>query len=336
MRAAVLFRQNDLRVTDWPDPVPGPGDVLVRVARCGICGSDLRTYFQGPSPRYKLPAILGHEFVGTVEQIGKNVMGYKLGDRVAAAPAVPCGECFYCKRGEDNLCRNMLDFGINLEGAFAELIRIPARLIERGGLVKVSHELTDADAVWGEPIGTVVHGQTRARVGKGQTVVIVGDGPIGLLHTLVARELGAAQVSVLGQNTGRLKVARRVGADLTTVEAGEVAAAGADIVIVAVSDTSALEGAFKFVRDGGTIVAFGGTSRVAQVSLPLYQLHYGEVTLTGSFNCTADDFKRALDMIPRLNLAPLSPRTVLLDEIVAGFQAAYAREVVKVAVKLTD
>ena len=323
-----------MRVVDWPDPTLEPGDVLVRVARCGVCGSDLRTFFVGPSPRYRLPAILGHEFVGMVEQIGAGVDGFAIGDRVAAAPAVPCGECSYCQRGEDNLCRNMLDFGINFEGAFADLIRIPARLVRRGGLVKIGNALTDADAIWGEPIGTVLHGELRARTGPGQTVVVVGDGPIALLHTLVAKHLGAARVHLLGQQDYRMPIARGVGADIATINAREIPEHDADVVIVAVSDTTALDGAFAFVRDGGTIVAFGGTSRENQVSLPLYQLHYGEVTLTGSFNCTADDFKRALEMIPRLNLKPLAPRVVPLTKITEGFRAAYDRDVVKVVVEI--
>jgi len=336
MRAAVLFDKNDLRVADWADPKLERGDVLVRVAQCGVCGSDLRTYFVGPSPRYRLPAILGHEFVGNIEQIGEGVTGFAIGDRVAAAPAVPCGECFYCKRGEDNLCRNMLDFGINLDGAFAELIRIPAKLVARSGLVKVSDRLSDADAIWGEPIGTVLHGELRARTGPGQTVVVIGDGPIAMLHTLVAKYLGAARVHLLGQQGYRMPLAHNVGADIATTDAREIPEREADVVIVAVSDTTALDGAFAFVRDGGTLVAFGGTSRASQVSLPLYQLHYGEVTLTGSFNCTAGDFKRALEMIPQLNLKPLAPRVVPLGKIEDGFRAAYDRHVIKVVVQVNQ
>ncbi len=336
MRAAVLFGKEDLRVTKWDDPKLERGDVLVRVNRCGVCGSDLRTFFVGPSPRYRLPAILGHEFVGTIEKIGEGVTGFARGDRVAAAPAVPCGECFYCKRGEDNLCRNMLDFGINLDGAFAELIRIPANLVACGGLVQVSDALTGADAIWGEPIGTVLHGELRARTGPGQTVVVIGDGPIAMLHTLVAKYLGAARVHLLGQQDYRMPLARSVGADIATIDVKNIPGRTADAVIVAVSDATALDNAFGFVRDGGTIVAFGGTSRESRVSLPLYQLHYGEVTLTGSFNCTAEDFKRALEMIPRLNLAPLAPRVVPLEKIADGFRTAYDREVIKVVVQIAN
>jgi L-iditol 2-dehydrogenase len=334
MRAAVLFGKEDMRVTAWAEPQLGRGDVLVRVTRCGVCGSDLRTFFVGPSPRYRLPAILGHEFVGTVEKLGDGVTAFMLGDRVAAAPAVPCGECFYCKRGEDNLCRNMLDFGINLDGAFAELIRIPANLVARGGLVKVSDALSDADAIWGEPIGTVLHGELRAKTGVGQTVVVVGDGPIAMLHTLVAKYLGAARVCLLGQQDYRMPLARSVGADVATLNAREIPEHQADVVIVAVSDTTALDGAFAFVRDGGTVVAFGGTARESRVSLPLYQLHYGEINFIGSFNCTAEDFRRALEMIPRLNLKPLAPRVVTLEKIVDGFRTAYDREVIKVVAQI--
>ena len=107
MRAGVLFGREDLRVTEWQDPELGAGDVHVRVARCGVCGSDLRTYFRGPSPRYRLPAILDHEFVGTIAEMGELVSGFELGDRVTAAPAVPCGKCFFCQRSEDNLCRHL-------------------------------------------------------------------------------------------------------------------------------------------------------------------------------------------------------------------------------------
>jgi len=335
MRAAVLFDREDMRVTEWPDPTLEPGDMLVHVMRCGVCGSDLRTYFRGPSPRYRLPAILGHEFVGTIAKTREQVKSFQTGERVTAAPAVPCGECFYCRRGKDNLCRHLLDFGINFDGAFAELIRIPARSIETGGLVKLGKGLTDELAVWAEPLGTVLHAQRRAEMGMGQKVTIVGDGPMGLLHALVAREFGAAQVDVIGHHAKRLELARQVGADMAVMEGeANVVKGDADVVIVAVSDGAAIESSFGLVRDGGVIVAFGGSSRETQISLSPYRLHYGEVTVMGSFNCTTDDFKRALELIPRLNLKPLSPWVVPLERIVDGFHAAYTREVIKVVVEM--
>jgi len=267
--------------------------------------------------------------------MGEQVRGFRKGERVTAAPAVPCGDCFYCRRGEDNLCRHLLDFGINFEGAFAELIRIPARSIESGGLVKLGEEITDELAVWGEPVGTVLHAQRRAQMVAGRKVTVIGDGPMGLLHTLVAKELGAVQVNVIGHHTERLELARQVGADAAVME-GETNAVerDADAVIVAVSDGAAIESALGLVRDGGVIVAFGGSSRESQISLSPYRLHYGEVALMGSFNCTTEDFKHALQVIPRLNLTPLRPLVVPLKAIQGGFRAAYTREVVKVVVQV--
>jgi len=325
-----------MRVTEWPDPILGPRDFLVQVARCGVCGSDLRTFFRGPSPRYRLPAILGHEFVGTIAETGEHVKGFQRGDRVTAAPAVPCGECFYCRRGEDNLCRQLLDFGINFEGGFAELIRIPARSIESGGLVKLKQDLSDDLAVWAEPLATVLHAQERAKISASHNVTVVGDGPMGLLHALAAKDQGATHVSVIGHHAKRLELARQVGADMTVMESEANAIKGdSDVVIVAVSDGAAVESSFGLVRDGGVVVAFGGSSRESRVSISPYRLHYGEVTLMGSFNCTTEDFKHALELIPRLNLKPLRPRVVPLEAIVDGFRAAYAREAIKVVVEMT-
>jgi len=335
MLAAVLFGREDMRITEWPNPVTRPGDALVRVMRCGVCGSDLRTFFSGPSPRYRLPAILGHEFAGVITEVGEGVEDFQVGERVGVAPAVPCGECFYCRRGEDNLCRNLLDFGINFDGAFAELILIPSRCIESGGLVKLSEELTDELAVWGEPVGTVIRAQDHAQVGRGQIVTIIGDGPMGLLHTLVAKELGAARVNVIGHHRERLHLARKVGADLTAMEGEEVLVGReADVTVVAVGDGAAIQGAFDLTRDGGTIVVFGGSTRDSQVLISPYRLHYGEIKLMGSFNCTTKDFRRALKMLPRLNLRPLRPREVPLKSVVEGFRAANSREVIKVVIQV--
>jgi len=266
--------------------------------------------------------------------MGTGVSGFEVGERVVAAPAVPCGECFYCQRGQDNLFRNLLDFGINVDGAFAEFVRIPAKLIARGGLIKLDAALTDSDAIWAEPIGTVLHGEERAGTGPGQTVVIVGDGPIALLHALVAKRLGAESVYVMGHHPERLDLARRVGADIVTSTPHDVPIQVADVVVVAVSDPAAVTHALNYVHDGGTVIAFGGTARDAEVSLSLHRLHYGEITIAGSFNCTADDFRRAVSLIPHLNLKPLAPLIVPLGHIVDGFHAAQERRVIKAVVHI--
>lgn len=343
MLAAVLHGREDLRLEERPRPTAGPGEVVLRVRRCGICGSDVRTYARGPSARYALPIVLGHEFVGEVVELGPGVEGVPLGGRATAAPAIPCGTCAACRRGDDNLCQNLLDFGINIDGGLAEYVRIPARSVGAGALVVVPEQLSDAAAILGEPIGCCLRGLRRGAVRAGSTVVVIGDGPIGLTHAILAREIGAARVLCVGHNPARLEAIARTGAGALAVEAAATDPAGtilgalgqqADTVVAAVPDPRALETAVRLIRDGGVVVAFGGLAGDPSVTIDGNRLHYGEWTLVGSFNCTTAEFREAIDLAGRLDAGLFETTRYPLTRIIDAFEAARTRATLKAVVSM--
>lgn len=342
MLAAVLYGREDLRMEQVPVPAPGPADLLIRLDRCGVCGSDVRSYERGPSARYLSPVILGHELVGTVAELGAEVQGFALGDRVTVAPAIPCGVCDACRRGDDNLCRDLLDFGVNVAGGMAEYMLVPARLLVAGGVVAVPPTLSDAAAILGEPLGTCLRGEHRGRVGPGSVVVVMGDGPIGLTHAVLARHLGAQRVLVAGISAARLAIVGRAGFDVLDVSAGDpvraleraLAPGLADMVIAAAPDPRVIETGMAVVRPGGTVVAFGGLAGDPAITLDGNQIHYGELTLVGSFNCTTADFREAMDLAGAIDAGLFQAQTFPLREARAAFEVARRREVMKVVLTM--
>jgi len=342
MLAALLYGQGDLRLEEIPRPAAGAGELVVRVHRCGVCGSDLRSYGRGPSARYLSPVILGHEFVGTVSEVGTGVAGFAVGDRVTAAPAIPCGVCDACRRGDDNLCADLLDFGINIAGALAEYVRIPARSVTAGAVVVVPERITDAAAILGEPIGCCLRGLRRGRVGPGSIVLVLGDGPIGLTHSLLARHLGAIRVVAAGISPARLAVVARAGFETLDVSSGDpvpqllemLGPARADTVVAAAPDPRAIETSLAVVRDGGSVVAFGGLAGDPHITLDGNRVHYGEHTLVGSFNCTTAEFREAIELAGTIDTDLFDARTYPLTEIVSAFEAAGNRTVMKAVVTM--
>ena len=345
MLAAVLRGRDDLRLEERPRPVAGPGELVLRVHQCGVCGSDLRTFTRGPSARYAVPVVLGHEFVGTVIEVGAvgdAAAAIPTGARVTVAPAIPCGACEACRRGSDNLCAELLDFGINIDGGLAEYVRIPARSVAAGAVVVVADDLSDDAAILGEPIGTCLRGLRRGSVTARSIVVIIGDGPIGLTHAVVARELGARRVLCVGHNAARLAVIGRAGAETLVVDAGTdeagaiLAALGtrADTVVAAVPDPRALEAAVRVIRDGGSVVAFGGLAGDPTIQLDGNRLHYGEWTLVGSFNCTTAEFREAIDLAGRLDPRRFEATRFPIHRIADAFLAAAGRTVLKAVVTM--
>ncbi len=345
MMAAMYYGAGDMRVEQVARPTPGPGEVLVRVHRCGICGSDLRTYRKAPPPGgFPVPRILGHEFAGTVAELGDGVTAVGQGDRVAAAPATSCGQCFYCRKGAPTLCLNAQDFGTSQAGAFAEYVLIPARLVSQGGLVAIPDHLSDDEAALIEPLGTCVHGMvTRGHLQPGETVVVIGDGTIGLIQVMLAKHLGAGTVICAGHHDDRLEHARRFGAqvavnthhdDLQPAVDDASGGMGADLVMISVPNPQAFQQALPLVRGDGRMVVFGGVPKGSTTQLDPNIVHYEEVTITGSFNCNVQEFREAATLASQLPLAELVTHRVALARILDGFELMAAKSCLKVLVDM--
>lgn len=333
MRAAVLYGQEDVRVERVAIPSLGVGEVRVRIGAALTCGTDVKVYRRGYHARMiRPPAVFGHEFAGVIEEIGPEVTGWAVGDRVVAANSAPCGGCVYCRRGLPELCEDLLF----LNGAYAERIVVPSRIVERN-LLPLPPAVSFEAAALTEPLACVVRGMEAAPVAPGSTVVVLGLGPIGLLFVRLC-VLAGARVIAVGRRASRLELAARLGAaevideSLCTDLVGAVRAhteegIGADTVIEAVGLPAAWETAIALVRKAGVVSLFGGCPAGTSIPLDTHRLHYDELTLVGAFHHTPHAVREALRLIasgevPAADFigdrAPLDATPQILADLAAG------------------
>ena len=274
MRALILHGPGDLRLEDVPDPVPGDGEVLLQVEVALTDGTDLKAYRRGhPVLLGELPSPFGHEVCGIDVATGR---------RVVAANSAPCGRCAACRRGQETICEHLLPL---LNGAYAELLLVPERIASKN-LLAVPPGLPPEVAALAEPLACCLHGIDVADVEHGQTVAVVGLGPIGLMLCACVADAGARPVAV-GSREERRALAPSFDAVLADAD-------GADVVIEAAGTVEAWERALSLVRPGGTVLAFGGLPRDARVAVDPYRIHYEEVRLVGAFHHTPRQFRAAL------------------------------------------
>ena len=296
MRAAVLTAPHALALRDVPDLAPGPDDVIVRVARCGICGTDLHIW-HGNYSADRLPLIPGHEIVGTVERAGAAVADLPPGTRVVLDNAIGCGRCFHCRRNEPLACTGIVQLGIHVDGGFAERVRVPARLC-----IPVPASMPDDLAALVEPLACVVRAQRRAGLGLADSVLVIGAGPIGNLHVQLARLHGAAPIIVAETNPVRARLAEEAGADIVVTDPARLDAAvfqategrGVDVAIESVGAVPLYETALRLTRRGGRLCAFGITGPDARLGVPLLDFVLGEREIRGSVAGTGEDMRQAL------------------------------------------
>ena len=309
MRAQVFHGPGDLRFEDAPIPEPGPGEVVLRIDAALTCGTDVKTLRRGhPVMIPRVPTNFGHEFAGTVTAIGSDVSGVRLGDRAVAANSAPCGACPACRRGQVNLCDDLLF----VNGAYAEYIALPPRLVARN-LVPVRPDAEAARVAFAEPVACCLRAIDAAAFAPGDTVAILGHGPLGLLLGLLARAAGA-RVVLAGKAGLRLERARGLGfaACVDVARGGDPvgavrAAAGGDVrcVIEATGRTETWEQAMAVAGKGATVVFFGGCAPGTSVPLDTRRVHYEELRLVGVFHHTPGLIRRAVALLADGTLDPM-------------------------------
>jgi L-iditol 2-dehydrogenase len=327
MKAALLYGVKDLRVEDVAVPVVGAGEVLVRVKGATTCGTDLKIFQRGYVEKIiKLPTIFGHEWAGEVVEVGEGLEWPRNGMRVRAGNSAPCLHCAMCQMGKYNLCENM----IWLWGAYAEYVKVPARMV-LVNTQEIPSQISYLEAAITEPLACVLHGVEEAGVKLGDSVAIIGAGPIGLLHLLTVKKMGAEKTIVIDIVDERLKVAANLGAE-ETINGGRedvvekvrqsTAGYGADVVIEAIGLPATWEQALKLARKGGVVLEFGGCPPGTEIKVNAEQVHYGELTVRGAFHTTPLHFRRALDLIASktIDVRPLITREMRLDDIGKAFE----------------
>jgi len=327
MKAAMLYGIKDLRIEEITKPEVNAGEILVKVKAATTCGTDLKIFQRGYVEKViKLPTIFGHEWAGEVAEVAEGLEWPKKGMRVRAGNSAPCLHCTMCQKGKYNLCENM----IWLWGAYAEYIKVPAQMV-LVNMQEIPSHVSFEEAALTEPLACVLHGVEQARVKLGDSVAIIGAGPIGLLHLLTVKKIGAEKTVVIDLVDERLIFAEKLGAD-ATVNAGKTDVAdavrkltggyGADIVIEAIGLPATWEQALKLVRKGGTVLEFGGCPLGTEIKVNAEMLHYGEVTVMGAFHTTPLHFRKALNLIASktIDVKSLITRKMSLEEIQMAFE----------------
>jgi 2-desacetyl-2-hydroxyethyl bacteriochlorophyllide A dehydrogenase len=336
MRAAVVHEPGRVSVDAVEMPTCGSTDVVIRVKACGICGTDLR--IEAGEFLAVYPVTPGHEFSGTVVEVGSQVKHVRPGEPVAVNPNLPCRQCAYCRRGKVHLCEHPTACGVNFAGGFAQYCRVPAELA-----VRVPDGLTMELAAMMEPVSCCLHGMDLAGVVPGDQVVVLGGGSIGLIMLQLARVAGAAQVLVSEPQAAKRALAHELGACATVdPTAGPEALregveehmpGGADVVIEAAGVAATSEAALAPARRGGTVLFFGVNAKQLELPLSPYDVYHRELTIRGAFtNPLTDTRALALLAAGRLRVAPLISHRFPLAEVREGLAAVRAGETVKALV----
>lgn len=342
MQAAILHAPNRMQLGSIADPVIEPGDLILRVTVATICGTDIRVLRGRKTAGIRYPSTIGHEFSGEVVATG-GTTPFRIGQRVGVCPAIPCGHCPQCLRGLENLCPDLQAIGYEIDGAFAEFIRIPARAVELGNVHILPDHVSAEEAALIEPLACVLNGQNKVALGQGDTVAILGAGPIGTLHAKLARLRGASRVIVSEPNPARREAALRAGADVVLDPmAGDLRAAvrtetrgqGADVVICAIGIPALAAQAVGLAAKGGRVSLFAGFSKGETGNLDVNAIHYEELHLTGAFGLTRADYEDTLHMIAdgRIDLSDMVTHRFGLAEIERAFAVAESGAAMKVAV----
>jgi L-iditol 2-dehydrogenase len=303
VKAAILHGKERIQIEDVAPPALKPGEIRVRIEAALTCGTDLKVFKRGYHAKMIVPpAVFGHELAGVISELGDggSDLGWRIGDRVAAANSAPCGECFHCRAGQENLCEDLLF----LNGAYAESIVVPARLVQKN-LLRLKPETDFRDAALVEPLACVVQGVEDTSLRAGGHVLILGAGPIGLMFVALVKKLGC-DVTVAGRRAARLEAARRLGAD-QTIDIGdgrglvtkirETTRTHFDAVVEAVGHPDVWEAAVHLVRKGGVVNFFGGCPSGTSITLDTTLIHYSNLTLLASFHHTPRAIRRALEFI---------------------------------------
>lgn len=341
MKAAVLYGVKDIRLEERPNPIPSDEQIVLRVEACGICGTDVKLYTRG-NPRVAGPMIPGHEVCGVVEHVPRSVQGLKPGDRVLVAPAIGCGLCRECQTGATNMCSHLETLGLDFDGGFAEYLAVPLRA--RANIVPVPAGIPAEQVPVAEPLACCINGQQQVGIRPGESVAVIGMGPIGSLHVALARLQGATQVIAMDIARDRLAQAEAFGATHTVCssEVDPVQAVreltggeGADVAIVAAPVAPVQAQALEMCRRRGRVLFFAGLPAGTTVQLDTNLIHYGQIEVKGSHASTAAQNALALRLIAAgaVPVGRLVTGVLTLDRIHEAFERATQGRDLKIIIR---
>jgi len=308
MKAVMLTGKESLALQDITKPEVGPGEVLVQIQSAFVCGTDVRFYFNGmPGVDQAHPRILGHEFSGIVSETGAEVSGYKPGMPVAVAPNYGCGTCDFCISGHSEMCRQSGAIGVSEDGGFAEYVKIPEPAVRQGNLAVIPEGVTFEEAALTEPLSCVYNAYEKIGIYPGDTVLVVGSGPIGIMHCQIAFLAGATKVFISDISEERMKLAKSIDNRIEMIPADErqyqllhekTKGKLADLVITAASVGAIQEQAFGLAGQNGRVMFFGGLPKGnSTVSLDTNEIHYKQLLVGGTTRQSLRQYRKCLELI---------------------------------------
>ncbi|MDR9769330.1 alcohol dehydrogenase catalytic domain-containing protein [Acetomicrobium sp.] len=342
MKALKLYGPNDLRLEEVPKPSISDEEILVRVKACAICGSDVRNVAAGGSGHgFSLPRVIGHEISGVIEEVGSKVVDYAPGVKVILGVVISCGRCIYCMKGHPNICIHKEALSYQYDGGFAEFVVVPSALVKQGGVMLIPEGISFEEASITEPFSCALNGQELSDVSMGDVVVVIGAGPVGNMHVMLAKARGACSVILSEVNPERLKMSKDIGladhytepSELKNLVMQVTGGIGADVVIVAAPSGEAQVQALDIVAPRGRVNFFGGLPRgKSQIQIDSNTIHYREIFVHGTSDSTFLQMKKILNLMAtkRIDAKKLITDIVPLDKYEEGFAKARSGSALKV------
>lgn len=345
MKAALFQGPGDLHVIDVDSPSAAPDELKIRVESCATCGTDAKIFGHG-HPRLNPPQIIGHEIAGEIIEVGVDTSGYSVGDRVQIIAAVPCEECWACKAGKEGICINQTSMGYQYPGGFAEEMIVPAAVLKANGVNIIPGDLSFDEASVTEPLACALNAQRLIHVGDGDTVLVMGAGPIGCLHVRLARALGATKVMLADVNGSRLHLSADVvkpdraidmsSEDLAAIVLEETEGIGPSVIITAAPAGVAQEQAIAMAAPGGRVSFFGGLPKDKPlITVDSNVVHYKELILAGANGSSPAQNAEALALIAsgKVPVADLITHRLPLSQVEDAIHAVTSGEAIKVVIK---
>ncbi len=345
MKAAMLTGKESILIQDVPTPEIGDGDVLLKVRSAFVCGTDVRFYLNGkPGTDENHPRILGHEFAGVIEKVGRSVKGYEPGMRVAVAPNYGCGICDLCVSGHSEMCKESEALGVSVDGGFAEYVRIPEPAVRQGNISVLGEGISFSEAALAEPLSCVYNAYEKIGIYPGDAVLVIGSGPIGIMHCLVALMAGASRVFISDISDDRMELARSIDRRIEKLPAGAAllpalteATNGklADLVITAASVGAIQEQAFSLAGQNGRIMFFGGLpGGKSVVSLDTNEIHYKQLLVGGTTRQSLRQYRKCLELIASkaIDVRPIITAESTIEDVVQAVLEARSGKGLKRAI----
>lgn len=344
MKAVILYGPNNFDSGEFDKPQIGDNDILLKMKSAAICGTDIRILEGKKTKGVRYPSIIGHEICGIIDEVGKNVKYYNVGDKVAIANVMPCKSCHSCLTGRENACLNRKAIGYEYNGGFAEYVLIPDIFVDGGNVVKLPENVSFEEGALIEPLACCIRGMKNAGTGFNDTVLILGAGPIGLMHLQLAKIAGAKQVIVSEPINSRREKALKLGADrvvnpneedLSKIIMTITDGIGADIIIMAIGVPAIVNSTIKLCRKGGTVNLFAGFAGTGESTIEVNTIHYNEITLNGSTAYKREDYLQSKDIVvsKKINLKEIITHRFKIDEFKKAYEVCKSGEGLKVIIE---